>query len=327
MTAETLYRELNQIRREMTEGRDVDDAFPDDDPGAMVDRVRALAEGNEYPSGRPVGRAGQAFAWDQFDAQLLPRLIGKVEGTLAGTVNTAGIRATFIGAKGDLAERTRMFSDQLLAKRPCVSISITGNPRRLFVYGHSMAASLSVLVHLPGSPLHAATVTQRTALMSSCSDAHRLARSGDWVHMAGAPLVPDADPGCVLLPNSLRHLEEPLRRAGYTEVEFVPVEQITPAVIEAVLEHAVPAAIHCSGHVLNSAIALVASRHGMTVRLYGANGKALEPWAASQMICEAATSGHPYLQGLIIARYATAALQIGRILDEDRAGETLNDRE
>jgi hypothetical protein len=325
VTAKTLHHELNEIRREMTEGRDVDEAFQDDDPGDMVDRVRDLLSTDGHPPSRPAGRAGQALAWDQFNAQFLPRLVSRVESALTDTVNSAGVPATLIGAKGDLSERTRMFGDQLLAKRPCVSISVTGNVRRLFTFGDIMAASLSVLVYLPESPLHAATVTQRSALMSSCSEAHRLTRSGDWVQMAGAPLVPDADPDYVLLPDSLRHLEEALRLAGYGYAQFVPAEEITPAVIEAVLEHAVPAAIHCPGHVLNSAIALVASKHGMAVRLSGAGDKALEPWAASGMICKAATSGQPHLDGLIIARDPIAALRIGRILREDHTGETSGD--
>ncbi|MCX4740784.1 hypothetical protein [Streptomyces antibioticus] len=317
VTAHALHHGLRDMRRGMTEGQDVDEAMPDN-PSDMIDLVRGLLSTAEHPPSRPDGRAGQEEAWQQFSAQILPNLIDKVDNALAGTTNTAGIPATVIGAKGDLAERTCVFAEHLQAQRPCVSVSVTGSLRRLFATGNTLAASLSVLVHLPQSPLHAATVTKASALMSNCSYAHRLTEQGEWIQMAGAPLVPDPEPGYVLLPYSLRHLEEALRRAGYSDVQFVAPDEITPAVIEAVLEHAVPAAIHCSGHVLNSAVALVASRHGMAVRLYGPNGKALEPWEASQMICKAATSSHPHLDGLIIARDAVAAMRIGRIVNDDR---------
>ncbi|MEU1516231.1 hypothetical protein ABZ490_29530 [Streptomyces sp. NPDC005811] len=320
VTAQTLLDEIREIRREMTEGQDVDEPVLDD-PDDMAERVREILSTAEHPPSRPGGRAGQEFAWDQFAAQLLPRLVGKVEAALARCTNTGGMPVTVIGAKGDLSERTRMFAELILSKRPCVSISVTGCLRRLFATGNPTAASLSILVHLPDTPLHAATVTKHSALMSNCSYAHRLTERGEWVQMAGEPLIPDPEPGYVLLPNSLEHMEEALRRAGYTKVQFVDAAEITPAVIEAVLEHAVPAAIHCSGHVLNSAVALVASRHGMAVRLYGPNGKALEPWAASKMICNAVTGDQPFLEGLIIARDPMAAMRIGRIVNDELGRE------
>ena len=78
---------------------------------------------------------------------------------------------------------------------------------------------------------------------------------------------------------------------------------------------------------LNSAVAVVASRHGMAVRLYGPNGQALKAWDASRMICEAATSSHPYLEDLVIARDPVAALRIGRIVSEDTDDEHARDRD
>ncbi|MFC4507157.1 MULTISPECIES: hypothetical protein [Streptomyces] len=157
-----------------------------------------------------------------------------MEAALADIVNTAGIPAVAVRAKGDLDERTRLAGEQILTKRPCASISPTGDLRRIYRHEGLGAAGEP----LPGPPT--------------------------YQEMAGVPAVPDARPGSVLLPDTLDHLEGLLRSAGYRDIDFVPATRMTPAVIAAVLEHAVPAAIHCSGHVLDSAIALVASRHGMT---------------------------------------------------------------
>jgi hypothetical protein len=77
----------------------------------------------------------------------------------------------------------------------------------------------------------------------------------------------------------------------------------------------VPAAIHGPVPVLNSAIAMVAAKHGMTVRLYGPGGRFLTPSQASQMIWTAATDGNPDIGGLTIARDPVAALRIAQIAE------------
>ncbi|KFF99129.1 hypothetical protein IQ62_20830 [Streptomyces scabiei] len=309
-SVEILHQGLNEWHREMAEGRDVDESTL----GDAVD-VDALLCEPERLFRRPMGRAGQEFTWGRYRESFLPRLIGEVEKELAGAVNTARVTPTVIGAKGDLDERTRMFGELLGTDGACVCISVTGDLFDFLVTGNSHAASISVFVNMPDTQLYAATVMKHSALMANASLAHRLTSSGEWVQMAGEPLVPDPEPGSFILPESLVRLEDELHDSGYTKIKIVPDESITPAIIEAVLEHAVPAAIHSPEHVLNSAIAQVARGHGMAVRLYGPGRRSLTPSQTSQMIREAATTGLPNLSGLIIARDSLAAQRIGRIID------------
>lgn len=309
--AKTLHRGLAEYHRRMAEGWDVDE-FMSGDP---TDTVRDILKSTGRPTPRPAGRAGQQWAWDRYCDGLLTQFVGKVETALADTFNTADVQLTFIGAKGDLTERTRMFGELLRADKPVVSISVTGDLRDLFTTGHTQAASFSVFVYLPGFDLHAATVMKYSAQMANRKVAHRLTSRGEWIQMAGEPLVPDPEPEAFLLPESLRHLEDKLYDIGYTKLRFVADESITPAVIEAVLEHAVPAAIHGPVPVLNSAIAMVAAKHGMTVRLYGPGGRFLTPSQVSQMIWTAATDGNPDIGGLTIARDPVAALRIAQIAE------------
>ncbi|WP_405833947.1 hypothetical protein [Streptomyces sp. NBC_01176] len=310
LSASTIFGTLRTIRQELEQGQDADQKLPQDDE---LRHVRAL-ESLDDPCPPWSGRAGQTRFWDTFEASLMPRIVGAVHTALERVSNTAGVPITVIGAKGSLEERTEEFREHILSGRPVVSISATGCLRRLFVTGDANAASLSVLVWLPDHPLHAAAVTAESALMSDCTNAHRLLPSGTWIQMLGEPLVPDPEPGYIVLPRSVTGLEKRLRREYQN---LIVVDDTSSAIIQAVLSRAVPAAIHFSEGVLNSAIVLVSAGHGMAVRLYSNGGNVTEPWGASKILYKAATGNTPFVEGLVIARDEITARRLGRIVEDE----------
>ncbi|GGX97510.1 hypothetical protein [Streptomyces fructofermentans] len=310
LSASTIFGTLRTIRQELEQGRDADQPLPQDEELRHVRDLESLDD----PCPPWNGLAAQAHFWDTLEASLMPRIAGEVQAALERVTNTAGVPITVIGAKGSLDERTAEFREHVLSGRPVVSISATGCLRRLFATGDAASASLSVLVWLPNHPLHAAAVTVESALMSDCTNAHRLLPCGTWIQMLGEPLVPDPEPGCIVLPRSLSGLETGLRRE-YQHLLFV--DDTSSAIIQAVLNRAVPAAVHFSEGVLNSAIVLVSAGHGMAVRLYGSGGSATKPWDASKILYKAATGGTPFVEGLVIARDEITARRLGRIVDDE----------
>ncbi|MFE4824785.1 hypothetical protein ACFRFU_52355 [Streptomyces sp. NPDC056704] len=309
-TAQAVFRSLQDIGKDLEQGLDMEEKLPQDEELRHVRDLESLYEGQRPPWS---GREGQARYWDELEASLLPRIAGDVQSALEKVNNTSGVPLSVIGAKGSLEERTDEFREHILSGRPVVSISVTGCLRRLFATGDARSASVSILVWLPGHPLHAAVVTTQSALMSDCSNAHRLRPNGEWVQMLGEPLIPDPEPGYVVLPRSLSRLEARLRRE-YSDPIFV--DDTASTIIQAVLNRAVPAAVHFSEGVLNSAIVLVSAGHGMAVRLYS-GGKVMNPWGASKILYRAATGNTPFVEGLVIAREEVTALRLSRIVEDE----------
>ncbi|MFF3487364.1 hypothetical protein ACFYXC_29400 [Streptomyces sp. NPDC002701] len=310
LSASTIFDTLRTFRDELEQGQDADQKLPQDDELRHVRELESLDDPCPPWNGRPA----QTRFWDTFEASLMPRIVGAVQKALDRVTNTAGVPITVIGAKGSLEERTDDFREHILNSRPVVSISATGCLRRLFVTGAANAASLSVLVWLPNHPLHAAAVTVDSALMSDCTNAHRLLPDGTWMQMLGEPQLPDPEPGHIVLPKSVTGLEDRLRREYKN---LIVVDDTSSTIIQAVLNRAVPAAIHVSEGVLNSAIVLVSAGHGMAVRLYSNGGAVTRPWDASKILYKAATGSTPFVEGLVIARDEVTARRLGRLVEDE----------
>jgi hypothetical protein len=210
-----------------------------------------------------------------------------------------------------------MFREYVCTGRPAIAISPKGLLRKALSSGDSSRGSLSVLVTMaPRQPLAAATVTLDSVLTADCSCAYRFGTWGmEWEELLADTAYPPAEPGCLVLPEDLRHRGDRLRAAGF-EPDFVP--ETASAILRAVVNHSVPAGIHYSGHVLESAILLIAAARGLSVRLHNSKGTPLKPWDASRLLFRAIRDDAPTIPGLIVARDEITALRVAQELGLDK---------
>ncbi|SPE99512.1 hypothetical protein [Streptomyces sp. MA5143a] len=249
-------------------------------------------------------------------ADFLARLFRAAREVLDRLGEEMGTPIALIGAEGEHEERLELFRSHVLAERPVVSVSVTGCPQALLIRGDARAASLSVLVWLPSPPLAAATVTLESALIADCTSAYRLSPEGEWEELTEDTPAVSPGTGYLVFPWSM------VARADLLTKEFPKIEfqeETTSAIIQAVLNHRVPAAIHPSGEVLDSAILLVAAAQGLTVRLHDVEGTPMTALEASKMLFRAVREGSPTLPGVIIARGQETAQWVAELLGGVRA--------
>ncbi|MEG3632103.1 hypothetical protein [Streptomyces poriticola] len=298
----TALRMLDVFDDEKIYGQDMDEPLTQDE---QDEKVLALLGQRSIPLGVP---SQDAHEEAQANA-CRTRLVEAAERTLNGIENEGGRTPTVLGAAGTPEQREAEFRTHVRAEQPVVSVSFTGSLRRWLSTGDTQATSISVTTYIPGRPLYAAQVTAGTALLSDCSGAWRLTKSG-WLAMSGEPVVAEEDPNYVVLPHSMMDGASRMR-SHYAEPLF-PFDT-SSAVVQAVLGGKVPVAFHLTEPVLNSAIIPVATGHGMIV-LSLDSGEVLEkPWDASRYMYRAVT-GEQSFGDFIIARDLWAARRISRVL-------------
>lgn len=311
IAAEASYDALHALRDDSVQPPDVNGRPAGFD---ALQAVRGLLGPYEpaRTAGPPVGVVEQERSWGDMAAALLPGIVSAVGTAVRHLENRSGQPVEVVGAHGDAAQRLAELREFMRAGRPVVSVSATGPLDRLLITGRPDVASLSLLCWMPEQPLAAATVTTESVLTADCSDAYRLRhRPREWEQLLDDTKYPVPQPGYVVLPDSLAWDRERVL-TEFAHPEFV--EETTSAIIQAVLNHSVPAAIHVSGDVLNSAILLVAAGHGLSVRLHTSEGAALTPWDASKMLFKAVRAGDPVIPGLVVARDDVTALRLARHL-------------
>ncbi|MFF7261707.1 hypothetical protein ACFZCL_15675 [Streptomyces sp. NPDC008159] len=332
VVAEALYAQQRETLYGARRPVNVDQAhtrLPGYDP---FEAVRALRDPHTYdptlhppaaaptrePSGAPPlsrGASGESSLEEEC-ADFLARLFRVAREVLDGLGEEMGTPIALIGAEGKHEERLELFRRHVLDRRPVVSVSVTGCPQALLIRGDARAASLSVLVWLPSPPLAAATVTLESALIADCTSAYRLSPEGEWEELTEDTPAVSPGTGYLVFPWSM------VARADLLTKEFPKIEfqeETTSAIIQAVLNHRVPAAIHPSGEVLDSAILLVAAAQGLTVRLHDVEGTPMTALEASKMLFRAVREGSPTLPGVIIARGQETAQSVAELLGGVRA--------
>ncbi|UUU25530.1 hypothetical protein [Streptomyces sp. DSM 40750] len=277
--------------------------------------VRALRDPYEFDPGAhpPAGVPAREQSWEERIAAFRERLFRVAEAALGGLGEEMGVSFSLIGAEGSREERRELFRSHIRQGRPTVSISETGSLEALLVRGDPRAASLSVLVWLPKPPMAAATVTLESALTADCTSAYRVSAAGEWELLTEDTPTATPGPGHLVFPWSLVSRADRLAKE-YPHIDFQ--EETTSAIIQAVLNHSVPAAIHPSGDVLDSAILLVAAAHGLAVRLYDSKGAPMIPWEASKLLHQAIRDGEPRLPGVVIARDEFTAQRVAALLGD-----------
>lgn len=253
----------------------------------------------------------EAF-WGGRVARARRRLFRVAQEELAKLDADMGTSFQLIGAEGDPAERLELFRGHILDGRPVVSLSVTGDLEKLLAHGDARAASLSVLVWLPTPPLAAATVTLESVLTADCDSAYRMTAARGWELLTKDTPVPAAGEGHLVFPRS-RLARAHLLTDEYPEISYE--DETTSVIIQAVLNHSVPVAIHPSGHVLDSAILLVAAAHTykVAVRLCDARVTRMTPWEAGKLLYHAIKEGQPALPDVVIARDKTTAERIAKL--------------
>ncbi|WP_200309117.1 hypothetical protein [Streptomyces adelaidensis] len=277
--------------------------------------VRALQVPYEFDPGahQPAGVPARELSWEERVTDVREGLFRVAETVLGELGEEMGTSLFLIGAEGSRAERRELFRDRIRAGRPTVSLAETGSLETLLVGGDARAASLSILVWLPNWPLAAATVTLESALTADCTSAYRLSVAGEWELLTEDTPAATPGPGYLVVPWSLVSRVDRLT-AAYPRIEFH--DETTSVIIQAVLNHSVPAAIHPSGDVLDSAVLLIAAAHGLAVRLYDAKGAPMVPWEASKLLFRAVKEGEPTLPGVVIARDEFTAQRVSALLGD-----------
>jgi hypothetical protein len=286
---------------------------------ALFAELRNLVHGTRRPiksdprAHPPAVSFGAESFWGERVAHARGRLFRVAEAELAQLGADMGMSFFLIGAEGDPAERLEDFRSRILEGRPGVSLSVTGDLEKLLAHGNPRAASISVLVWMPSPPLAAATVTLESALTADCDSAYRLSALGEWEQLTEDTPVAAAGEGHLVVPGSL------MTRAHLLKDEYPKIsyeDETTSAIIQAVLNHSVPVAIHASGHVLDSAILLVAAAHTykLAVRLCDARVTPMTPWEASKLLFRAIKEGKPTLPDVVIARDKATAERIAGLI-------------
>jgi hypothetical protein len=314
-TAETVLLLLDTLGREVGHGLDMTERLP-----AAVELDKVLALRQEWPGSPrhrpPADPPHPEQPWQARARQAMWRIVRAVEDALREAGEANGQPIAVLGADGGLDERTAAFRSHVRARRPVVSVSASGSIRRWLTTREATSVSLSVLTYIPDRPLYAAVVTPTAALLSDCSGSWHLTLGTGWQAMTGEPSSPDADPQYVILPRTLEHLAVRLRQS-YEEPLF-PYDT-SSGIAQAVLDGAVPVAVHFTGPVLDAAILPVAIGYGLIVSLPD-RGELLEkPWEASKYLYKAVTGEIPFGTDLVIARDLWAARRISSVLRRETA--------
>ncbi|WP_409091759.1 hypothetical protein [Streptomyces scabiei] len=313
VVAEALFRyqrsALHQIRRPV----DVDVADGQLPGYDAPEAVRALQDPYEFDPGAhpPAGVPARELSWEERNAAFRRGLFRAVEAVLAELGEELGTSISLIGAEGSREEQRQLFARHVGAGLPTVSIVATGSLESLLVRGDARAASLSALVWMGEPPLAAATVTLESALTADCTSAYRLSVEGEWELLTEDTPTVTPGPGHLVFPWSLVSRADRLAKE-FPHIDFQ--EDTTSAIIQAVLNNSVPAAIRPSGDVLDSAILLVAAAHGLAVRLYDAKGAPMTPWEAGKLLYQALKGAEPALPGVVIAHDEFTAQRVTALL-------------
>ncbi|MGW5782649.1 hypothetical protein ACWEWK_01490 [Streptomyces sp. NPDC003757] len=217
-----------------------------------------------------------------------------------------------IGPHGDPARRLEQVRRCIAEDRAFVSVALCGSLQDLLVTSHPWAASLSVLAKVPGEPIAAAVATARQAMAADCSDAYRLLLpEGDWKLRTEDDVRHPVAPGYAILPTEFRTLPSPLPEQLCAHVQFA--DDTASAITEALIGGHIPLAVYHGGHVLESAVVLVAAAHGFFVRPLTEGGTVLEPWQCSGLLASSLARGAD-IPGLVLGRYEINAKNLAQHL-------------
>ncbi|GGO94688.1 hypothetical protein [Wenjunlia tyrosinilytica] len=217
-----------------------------------------------------------------------------------------------IGAQAESADTCLAQAKHALArKRSFASISITGSPKNLLSVGDHHAASISMLVHIPGHPVGASVVTANCALTADCSSAWRLRLpEQEWEEFSKETPRPPADRDHLVLPRAVREHDGVLKR---TFPEIHHVGDTSAAITEALIHRSAAAAVHNASPALDCAVVLAAAGHGFTVRPQSERGPVWKDFQVGPFIREAIAKGQP-LPSLILGRDETVVAELARQL-------------
>jgi hypothetical protein len=280
---------------------------------ALFVELRNSVRGTRQPmKSDPQAHPPAESFWGERIADTRGRLFRVVQAELAALGADMGTSFSLVGVEGDLAERLEILRGHILEGRPVVSLSMTGDLEKLLAHGDPRAASFSVLVWLPTPPLAAATVTLESALTADCDSAYRMSVPGEWELLTEDTPVAAAGEGHLVFPRSLMSRAH-LLTDDYPEISYE--DETASVIIQAVLNHSVPVAIHSSGHVLDSAILLVAAAHRykLAVRMCDARVTPMASWEASKLLYRAIRDGKP-LPDVVIARDKAVAERIAGLV-------------
>ncbi|MET8223159.1 hypothetical protein [Streptomyces sp. NPDC005301] len=304
LAASAGLRALDAFARRVHNGPDIDETPSE---AEMLEKVRDLHEMRYVPPGAPHREAH----WDEMARRCMREVTAEVRHAVTEVTNVSGQVPAVLGDEGTLDERLAEFRACVRGGRPVVSVSATGSFSRWLAARDTMAISLSTFTYIPERPVYAAQVTPEAALLSDCAGSWRMTLADGWLAMSGVPLVADEHPGYVVLPRPLEDRAPQLRK-HYTSPMF-PYDT-SSAIAQAVLGGAVPAAVHVTEHVLDSAIIPVAIGHGMIV-MFQDSGEILEkPWAASKYLFKALKGETEFGEGLVVARRLLDARRVIRVV-------------
>lgn len=316
LTASASLRALDAFGRTILHGPDVDET-----PSATetLEKVRGLHEMRYEPPS--YGAPQQAAHWEEMARACMRQVTDQVRNALAEVENVSGLTPAVLGDTGTLDQRLAEFRAHIRAEQPVVSVSATGSLSRWLATDDRTAMSLSILTYIPGRPCYSAQVTPAAALLSDCSGSWRMTLADGWRGMDGLPLVVESHPNYVVLPRALEDRAPELRK-HYSDPIFP--HDTSSAIAQAVLGGAVPAAVHMTEHVLNSAIIPVAIGHGMIVVLQD-TGEILEkPWAASKYLFKALKGETECAEGVVVARRLLDARRVLRVVKNATAPEQVD---
>ncbi|MFC8412936.1 hypothetical protein [Streptomyces coelicoflavus] len=258
-------------------------------PKSPADKLALLRDQVPARSARPAAGIPRARAfWQDTTEGTLGDIASEVRRTLGKRTDRGSLEV--IGPYGNPARRLEQISVCIAENRPFVSMALCGSLQDLLVTSQPWAASLSILAKAPGEPIAAAVASARQAMAADCSDAYRLLLpEGDWQRRSGEETSRSVAPGYIILPKefSTRAVRLPEGLCAHTDF----VEDTASAITEALIGGHVPLAVHHGGHVLESAVVLVAAAHGFFVRPLTEGGALLKPWQCTGLLSSALAEG------------------------------------
>ncbi|MFE3269941.1 hypothetical protein [Streptomyces sp. NPDC059215] len=306
--ARTSLKAIATVEHQTVYGQNMEDRLPEN---GMLEKILTWQEQHYIPPDIPQGVPGQEEVWKQQAADATGVIVNAVREAVAAIENISGRTPVVLGDEGTLDERAEEFRRCVHDKQPVVSVAISGSMRRWLSVHDTDAMSLHIYTHMPEQPLHTALVTRTAAMLSDCSGAWRVPRSGEPLAMSGEPLVPHPDPQFAIFPSALEEHAAGLRK--YYKTPIFP-RDTSAAIARAMLDGATPVAVHVPEHVLNSAIVPVAIAHGLVGRLQKTGTLMEKPHQATEYLFQALMGDVEFGEGLVIAREMWDERRVRRIL-------------
>ncbi|KOT99636.1 MULTISPECIES: hypothetical protein [Streptomyces] len=281
-------------------------------PQSPSEKLALLHDRTRPRPAPPVAGVPRARAfWREMTVNALTDISSAVRGTLWERTDLDTDALDIVGPHGDPATRLEQIRTCIEKKRSFVSIALCGSLQDLLVTGHPWAASLSILAKAPGEPIAAAVATARQAMAADCSDAYRLLLpEGDWKMRTEDDVHHPVAPGYVILPKELR-VPSPLPEQLGAHAQFA--DDTASAITEALIGGHIPLAVYHGGHVLQSAVVLVAAAHGFFVRPLTEGGTVLAPWQCAGLLASSLSKGTD-IPGLVLGRYEINAKNLAQHL-------------